>query len=845
MNNVIPSPAGASSADDKSAGASGISVIIPAYNAEATLEATLISVLLQTHAIWEAVIIDDGSTDGTHVMAQGWARRDRRFRVLHQKNSGVSTARNTGLREARYPLVLFLDSDDRIGPTHFERMAGMLVADRALDAVHCGWQRILPSGALGPARTASYCGDLFEYFAYHCCFPIHACVLKRNLALGVGGFDGLLTTCEDWDFFQRVARTGARFGRVPEVLAFYQVRPNSASQDSRRCLSDARVVLDRGHGRDPRMRIAAQVHVEGRDPAYRNLALYYYVTYLAAQEISNGRDGLDLLDANDFASAPDLSPEMVADIIQEHFAADRSVQDWPALWRRLNAPIAVFLAKLETRAEAPALAFATLRHLEKKILLANPERAPLLLASTYGVRVDLARRIPDVFLPPEADRLLCFLTLKGKPVGMLELPGSDVLTGRKVAKAALEGHKRLTLRLLIRGALTSGRGLYVSLVTVRKLFRRRAFRLLWNVMVAKRKDRLSAVKQLAHEVVGVIATNLSGILAVRPGLAVRRTESRWQKCLDAAAASGRAHARERINNQNLNGREPVAALPLCMGRMTPSGEASARRQGRRPISQARQRACSVPIVVYHQIAAGGPVATERFRVTPSIFESQISALYRAGYRTIGLGEWVSAMARHESLRGKPVILTFDDGYRDFLTAAVPVLQAHGFSATVFLVGERIGGTADWDTEYGEPAPLLSWEEVRRLQEIGIEFGCHSSLRRPMTGMRLPELAEDAVRARAILQEGLGTPVTALAYPYGAVNEFVCRAIEDLGFQSAVSCEPGISRFGDNPMRLPRIEVGGGYTPERLLARLGHGLPASARQNSRRRGTAGILEKQNS
>jgi len=844
MNNAVPFQRGVFSADGKSADASGISVIIPAYNAETTLGATLNSVLLQTDPIWEAVIVNDGSTDGTHAIAQGWACRDRRFHLLHQKNLGVSAARNTGLQEARYPFVLFLDSDDRIDPTHLERMAGMLMADRTLDAVHCGWQRILPSGVPGPARMASYCGDLFEYFAYHCCFPIHACVLRRDLALGVGGFDGSLTTCEDWDFFQRVARTGARFGRVPEVLAFYQVRANSASQDSRRCLNDARAVLGRGHGRDPRMRIAAQVHVEGRDRAYLNLALYYTVAWLGAQEIGNGRDGLDLLDTNDFTPAPDLLPEMVADVIQEHFAADRSVQDWPALWRRLNTPLAAFLRKLEARTEAPALAFATLRHLEKNILLTDPDQTPLLLASTYRVTVDMGKRIPDIFLPQEADRLICLLTLKGKPMGVVELPGIDVLTGRTIAKAALEGRKRLSLRLLIRSALTSGQGLCVCLTMVCNLLNRRTFRLLWNILEAKRRDRFSAARRLADQVADVIATNLAGILAARPGLAARRAESRWEKCLDAAAGSGQAHARERINCQNHNGQR-LAARPLYIARTKPSGEARARRHGRSPNDQVRERACSVPILVYHRIATSGPVATERFRVTPGIFESHMSALCRAGYRSIGLGEWVGAMARHEPLPGKPVILTFDDGYQDFLTGAVPVLQAYGFSATVFLVAERIGETADWDAQYGESAPLLSWEEVRRLQETGIEFGCHSSVHRPMTGMRLLELAEDAVRARAILQEGLRTPVTTLAYPYGAVNEYVCRAIKDLGFRSAVSCEAGLSRFGDNPLRLPRIEVCAACTPERLLAWLCHSLPAPASQNSRTRGTAGMLEKQNS
>jgi hypothetical protein len=170
----------------KPANVSGISIIIPAHNAEATLEVTLNSVLSQTHTAWEAVIIDHGSTDATHAMAEGWALRDRRFRVLHQEKSGVSTARNGGLQEARYPFVLFLDSDDRIAPTHLERMAGMLLANSRLDAVHCGWQRILPSGALGPPHLGSDEEDLFEYFAFQCIFAVHACILRRELALAVG-----------------------------------------------------------------------------------------------------------------------------------------------------------------------------------------------------------------------------------------------------------------------------------------------------------------------------------------------------------------------------------------------------------------------------------------------------------------------------------------------------------------------------------------------------------------------------------------------------------------------------------------------------------------------------------
>ncbi len=502
---------------------SGVSVIIPAHNAEATLGATLNSLLHQTHAVWEAIVINDGSTDGTHATVESWAHRDPRFRVFNQENSGVSVARNNGLREARYPFVLFLDSDDRIALTHLERMVGMFLADSTLDAVHCGWQRVFPSGDLGPPGLGPDQEDLFDYFAFKCAFIVHSCVLRRELALAVGGFDASLTTCEDWDFFQRVARAGARFGRVPEILAFYHFRANSASQDNRRLLTDARVVVDRGHGADPRLRIAAQAHAEGRDPAYRNLALYYIVTYLAAQEIGAGRDGLDLLDMGDFPPVPDLLPEAVAGIIRESLptAVNQSEQDWPVFWSRVNAPLAAFLARLEAQSSAPALAFATLRHLEKQIVLAAADNAPLLLGSTYRVNLDLERRIPDVFLPLHADRLVCRLTLKNQPLGAVELPGTGVLAGCRIARATLQGRRRLFLLLLLRSALTPGRGLYVGLATVRNLLRRATLRLLYEVLAAKPKDRLSAVRRVRHHVASVVRGKLSQVIATESRLAGR------------------------------------------------------------------------------------------------------------------------------------------------------------------------------------------------------------------------------------------------------------------------------------------------------------------------------------
>jgi peptidoglycan/xylan/chitin deacetylase (PgdA/CDA1 family)/SAM-dependent methyltransferase/GT2 family glycosyltransferase len=994
----------------------GVSIIVPVHNASATLEATLDSLLHQTYTSWEAIIVDDGSTDGTWGTAKHWAERDTRFTVLHQQMSGVSAARNRGLEKARYPFVLFLDGDDRVAPIYLERMAGALSVNPSLDAVHCGWQYVLASGSLGRPQLGSDATDLFQHFAYHCHFAIHACVLRRDLALGVGGFDSSLTTCEDWDFWQRVARTGARFGHVPEVLAFYYVRSDSASRDNRRCLMDACTVVERAHRANPHLRGVVGAHPEGLIPDCRDFALYNMVIWCGAREIGAGRDGLDFLDIQDLSPAPGLSAAIVAECILEDLpiGADRSEMDWPALWSRVEAPIGVFLAKLEARTRAPALGFATLRLLEKKIASADHVNSPLLVGSTYRVDVEVRRPFGDVFLPPEADRLICRLIFKGEPIGVVELPGMGVVSGQRIAQVATESHARS----LLGQALSPIRGVLLGWQTARSLLRRRTLRLLYSILKTKPFDKSRAVRRLKREIVDLVKTNLAQVLAIRLSPEARESRKQWQERLQAAAVDGRAFAREKaappqrseawdkifalpdpwscdseyeavkyeqtlallpegvfanaleigcaeghftlrlaprvgsltavdistraltrakercsklgnVTFQRLDLNTSVVAglfdLVVCsellyyirdlpgaiarvlghvrpggfflttharltvddpegsgfawdphftfgvetiangiaaqsgivlqrefrtplyrimlyqrratgqqprrpevvesghMGQMTPVAENLARWPGRKPVRPQAERARAVPILMYHRIAAEGPLTLERYRVTPKLFADQLTALYQAGYRTIGIGDWIRAIEQDEPLTGKPIILTFDDGYRDFLTDAMPLLRVHGFSATIFLVAERIGGVAGWDAEYGESASLLSWDEVRALQEAGIHFGCHSSLHGPLTGMNFNELTEDTVRARAILEEGLGTPVTTLAYPYGLVNEFVRQIVADLGFRAAFTCEPGVSRPGDDLLRLRRIEVPGRCTPERLVSQVNQAL----------------------
>src|SRR5215471_3318452 len=125
-----------------------VSVIIPAYNASATLAATVESLLAQTFPHWEALIVDDGSDDDTVAVAESFGERDPRIRIIRQSHQGVSSARNTGIAQARCEWLLFLDADDWISPRHLERLTGKLSANAELGGVYCWYSRVAADGTL-------------------------------------------------------------------------------------------------------------------------------------------------------------------------------------------------------------------------------------------------------------------------------------------------------------------------------------------------------------------------------------------------------------------------------------------------------------------------------------------------------------------------------------------------------------------------------------------------------------------------------------------------------------------------------------------------------------------------
>jgi glycosyltransferase involved in cell wall biosynthesis len=228
-----------------------VSIIIPVYNADQFLERTLLSAQQQTYDNLEIIVVNDGSTDTSSQIAAKYAFCDPRIKTVDQRNSGVASARNAGLRCASGDYVAFLDADDIWHPTKIERQIEVLLA--STDST--GWgsvyslhryidvqDRVLQSG-----RFWSQPGDFITHLVTHRTECGSKILARRELAIAVGGYDTEMSGAEDFDFELKLI---ARFPMVvvPEYLVGYRVSPGNVSSDDARMERAARAVMNKHIG---------------------------------------------------------------------------------------------------------------------------------------------------------------------------------------------------------------------------------------------------------------------------------------------------------------------------------------------------------------------------------------------------------------------------------------------------------------------------------------------------------------------------------------------------------------------------------------------------------------------
>jgi peptidoglycan/xylan/chitin deacetylase (PgdA/CDA1 family) len=216
----------------------------------------------------------------------------------------------------------------------------------------------------------------------------------------------------------------------------------------------------------------------------------------------------------------------------------------------------------------------------------------------------------------------------------------------------------------------------------------------------------------------------------------------------------------------------------------------------------------LPILTYHNI--GTPPATARLPklyVSARSFERQCRLLRRLGMRGVSLSEGLAALRAGQARR--LAVLTFDDGYLDNVTDALPILRECGFTATCFVVAGHIADHNAWDAEQlNVRKPLMSADDIALWRAAGNEIGSHTMTHPRLTVIDDEALARELTASKALLERLTGAPVRHLCYPYGDESAHVREAAAAAGYECAVSTRRGLARPGDDVFALPRVSING-------------------------------------
>lgn len=237
---------------------------------------------------------------------------------------------------------------------------------------------------------------------------------------------------------------------------------------------------------------------------------------------------------------------------------------------------------------------------------------------------------------------------------------------------------------------------------------------------------------------------------------------------------------------------------------------------------AEQGTGTVPVLMYHSIAteAAAP-GFGRFVLDPGEFAAQMDYLAAGGYCPVTAADLAASRLYGRKLPARAVVLTFDDAFTDFSSAALPILRGHGFRATVYVPTAYVGATAAWMGSAGEGGrAILSWQALRDLAAEGIEVASHSHTHPQLDRVPAAVLPDETRRSRGLLEDSLGIAVEGFAYPFGYWNRAARGAVAAAGFRYGCGVDELMTVPADDVLTLPRLTVNAGTGPDGLARLLG-------------------------
>ncbi len=216
----------------------------------------------------------------------------------------------------------------------------------------------------------------------------------------------------------------------------------------------------------------------------------------------------------------------------------------------------------------------------------------------------------------------------------------------------------------------------------------------------------------------------------------------------------------------------------------------------RPLSSAPD---PVPILLYHSLDESG----SDLSLSPREFRRQMAWLHRHNYRVYTVAEYAVALAG-SGLQRPAAVITFDDGYTNFLTHARPVLERYGFRAAIFIQTGYLGRTSG-DFSLLD-LPLLDSGDLAALAAEGHEIASHTVNHPCLPRLEPPRARKEIEDSRKILEEITGRPVLSFAYPRGAYNRETVELVRAAGYRAAVTLRPGNRGRAEDIFTLPRVTL---------------------------------------
>lgn len=220
----------------------------------------------------------------------------------------------------------------------------------------------------------------------------------------------------------------------------------------------------------------------------------------------------------------------------------------------------------------------------------------------------------------------------------------------------------------------------------------------------------------------------------------------------------------------------------------------------------------VIFLCYHGVTerpTRAPEDPKALQVNRQRFAAHLDLLARR-YHPISLGDYLTARDTGQSLRDYSVIVTFDDGFRNFLTVAAPLLVERSIPATVFLITDKVAqesgqGESSWSPEDDQKS--LSWAEARTLKELGFEFGSHTCSHSRLLTLSPEETERELLHSLKDLVTNLAVDRPALSYPKGEYSKLLAAEAQKVGYACAVTTDRGYNEIDHDPFTLGRALIG--------------------------------------